>query len=175
MDLDDIWYEVRQEAIERPDNFPKIGRLLLILQDHGELDVPGFVRVTGIERRTCYHFLQIAKTVEHLHIPDEQQLSIGWTKMSIICPELDASNMTALLEAAEKLTVRELKAFVAGEPVPGPARCVLLYFRPKEFVVFETVLSKHGYDTLHPSPEARVAALMKALTNDSTSGRGRLR
>ena len=49
-----------------------------------------------------------------------------------------------MLKLAEKHTAQELKLLVRGKTVPRDVRCVLMYFTPHQYRVFEKAVLQHG-------------------------------
>ncbi len=98
----------------------------------------------GISVRTAYYLANLFDRYRYLRIPSSRLSEIGWTKLQIIGPYINKSNCEQLLSLAEENTTRELALLMQNEVSQPGTRCVILYFAPDDYVLFEAALISHG-------------------------------
>lgn len=96
---------------------------------------------------------------------DENRLhTVGWTKLTVLADHIDATNRDQLLDLAEECTVRELSILMRdGVPVDGE-RCVLLYFEPEAYQMFEQAIMAFGGKKVGRGLVNKEAALIQLIS-----------
>lgn len=160
-------YKAYDDAIELAskfeENFVELGRRLRLLQDNNQNLFKGVCAKTGLDLRKDYYLVSMARQIDKLPIPDEQLIAIGWTKASAIGMYLTKANWKELIKLAEQHTVRDLKIIMSGgKPIPN-ARCVLLYFKPRQYDLFAKAVLQHGGQASGSGLTNTVPALMKII------------
>jgi len=90
---------------------------------------------------------------------------IGWTKLSLVAPHVDADNVLELLNMAEVLTAYELKMYLRGEMLAPDTRAVVVYLDKEQYAVFESAVLKAGAMKHAHGLVNKEAALIRALTS----------
>jgi hypothetical protein len=149
---------------DQPDeNFLPLGRILSQLRAEDPSRFHGFIKLSEVSRRKAYYLVAVARAFEGLDVPDARLAAIGWTKLQIIAPHVDAANLEGLLKLAETETVRELRRALSGLESQGKTRCVLLYFTLDEYAVIEKALVAHGAGKVGKALVDKEAALLKLV------------
>ena len=127
-----------------PDKFLDLGRVLWQLQDRDPELFQKFVAKTGIGRRKAYYLVEISRTFEPLEVSRARVHDLGWTKVQLIGKHVTQDNVEELLKLAENSSANELERAMSGKKPLGNARCVLMYFSPKQYDELEDALVRHG-------------------------------
>jgi hypothetical protein len=160
-EIDKAYEDALQLAFKMEDNFLALARKLRFLQDHNPNLFKEVCFKSGTDSRKAYYLTRISRQIEKLRIPDQQLIDVGWTKVEVIGPHLTKENWKQLVMLARENTVRNLKIVMeGGKPVPG-TRCVLLYFKPRQYEVFAKAILQHGG---HPNGQG-LANTQRALLN----------
>ena len=126
------------------DNFLELGKSLRRLQDHDPELFQQFVASANIGRRKAYYLVEVSRIFDPLTVPRARLRKIGWTKLQLIGKHVTPNNLDALLHLAEECNAKELERLMRGEKPLGNARCVLMYFSPKQYDELEDALVQHG-------------------------------
>jgi hypothetical protein len=127
-----------------PDKFLDLGRVLRQLQGHDPDLFQKFVAKTGIGGRKAYYLVEISRTFEPLQVSRARLHDLGWTKVQLIGKHVTQDNVEELLKLAENTSANELERLLSGKKPLGNARCVLMYFSPKQYDELEDALVRHG-------------------------------
>jgi hypothetical protein len=127
-----------------PDKFLDLGRALRQLQDRDPELFQKFVAKTGIGRRKAYYLVEISRTFEPLQVSRARLHDLGWTKVQLLGKHVTQDNVEELLKLAEDTSANELERVLSGKKSLGNARCVLMYFSPKQYDELEDALVGHG-------------------------------
>ena len=126
------------------DNFLELGKSLRQLLDRDPDLFQEIVKKTNLGRRKAYYLVEVSRTFDPLPIPRSRLRKIGWTKLQLIGKHLDGDNTEELLQLADKTNAKELERLMRGEKPLGKARCVVMYFSPKQYAELEEMLVKYG-------------------------------
>lgn len=126
------------------DNFLELGKSLRRLQDHDPELFHQFVASANFGRRKAYYLVEVSRIFDPLTVPRAKLRKIGWTKLQLIGKHVTPNNLDALLHLAEECNAKELERLMRGEKPLGNARCVLMYFSPKQYDELEDALVQHG-------------------------------
>jgi hypothetical protein len=102
------------------------------------------VASANIGRRKAYYLVEVSRIFDPLTVPRARLRKIGWTKLQLIGKHVTPNNLDALLHLAEECNAKELERLMRGEKPLGNARCVLMYFSPKQYDELEDALVQHG-------------------------------
>jgi len=111
-------------------------------RDPGEFRI--FINESGLSRRKAYYLLKIGQRIDQAALPIVRLRKIGWTKLEVIGDHLTRHSAAELLKLAEENTTHDLKSLMRGEKTKPNARCVLMYFSPKQYEEFESAVLEHG-------------------------------
>ena len=135
--------ELKQKAKAWALRQDKNVELAECLQKIYKIDRAEFGTLLGKPRlgsRKAYYLRKIGEQVERGKFSKARLRKIGWTKLQVI-----GHNLTErMLKLAEKNTTQKLKLLVRGEIVPRDVHCVLMYFTPHQYRVFEEAVLLHG-------------------------------
>lgn len=145
-------------------DFFDVARLLLELRQSDTEQFLKTAKSLGIGLRKAYYLTQVAQAFQGLAVSNERLRRIGWTKLSIISPHVNAKNLKKLLAQAEAHPVHELKAILHMKGLPPDTHCVLFYLSNLEFDLLATVLEAHGAKRMGRTLKGKEAALIEALT-----------
>ena len=126
------------------DTFLELAKSLRQLQDRDGDLYKKVVAKSGLGSRKAYYLVAISRWFEHLPTPRSRLRAIGWTKLQIIGPAVTDKNWEQLLTAAENSSAAQLKSIVKGEKPVENAHCVLMYFTPEQYAIFEQALLANG-------------------------------
>src|SRR3546814_9583906 len=96
------------------DHFLEAARYLREIQDEHPDDFVSVAKNLGIGRRKAYHLAQVNRSFHALDIKVDRLRRIGWTKLALLAPHIDANNAGDWLKLAEGVTAHELKMHVRG-------------------------------------------------------------
>jgi hypothetical protein len=157
-------YEKALELFAKvPDNFLDLGRALRQLQDRDLELFQKFVAKTGIGRRKAYYLVEISRTFEPLEVSRARVHDLGWTKVQLIGKHVTQDNVEELLKLAENSSANELERAMSGKKPLGNARCVLMYFSPKQYDELEGALVRHGGVRRGRGVENKEEAMLKMV------------
>lgn len=146
-------------------NFIEAARYLRDAQEETPELFEEVVKLTGIGMRKAYYLAEIDRRFRKLGVDRNRLRAIGWTKLQIIGRHIDKINLEELLSLAETHTAYELNSLMRGEQPHPETRCVVHYFTPEQFEVFEkSVLANGGVKSgrgLLDKEEALAKALSK--------------
>jgi hypothetical protein len=145
------------------DNFLKLAKELLALQD-AKPDI--FLKVAdlaGLSRRKAYALARISRQFDDLGVPEARLYAVGWTKLQVIGRYLTEDNAEQLLLLAEQNTVYELESLLRGETPVEDARVMLLYLVPKDYEHLKAKLIEHGAVNSGKGLLKKEAALMALI------------
>ena len=157
-------YEKALELFAKaPDKFFDLGRALRQLQDRDLELFQKFVAKTGIGRRKAYYLVEISRTFDPLQVPRARLHDLGWTKVQLLGKHVTKDNVEELLNLAEKTSANELERVQSGKKPLGNARCVLMYFSPKQYDELEDALLRHGGERSGRGVENKEEAMIKMV------------
>jgi len=146
-------------------SFLKAAKFFRSLQDHAPSEFGPVARLVGVGKRKAYYLAQVDRVFSTLGVEDLRLEALGWTKLKVLADHIDQSNCAQLLELAETSTARQLKFFVSDKlPVQGE-KCVVLYFSPSQYAVFEQVVLDFGGEKAGKALLKKEVALIKALAS----------
>ncbi len=126
------------------DNFLELGRALLQLLDLDPVLFRQLATNTNLGLRKTYDLIEVSRTFEPLAIPRERLRKIGWPKLQFIARHVAPNTLDGLLQLAEDSTEKELECCMRGKKPLGNARCVLMYFSPKDYADLDHAIEKRG-------------------------------
>lgn len=145
------------------DSFLRIAKYFREIQDFAPEKFEEVAKLVGISRRRAFYFAKIDRAFTSLGIDENRLCAIGWTKLTLLADHITATNRDQLLDLAEECTVRELSVLMRdGVPADGE-RCVLLYFEPPAYELFEQAVLAFGGKKVGRGLVNKEAALAKAL------------
>lgn len=125
------------------DKFLELARHLRALQETDPAGFSSVVESTTIGRRRAYYLVSISPAFDGLPVSDARLESIGWTKLQVLTPHVDADNVGDLLDLAEGATAYELQG--AAEDLPrAEEHCVLLRMTKADYARFLDVMVAFG-------------------------------
>lgn len=86
------------------DHFLEAARYLREIQDEQPENFVSVAKSLGIGPRKAYHLAQIDRSFHALGIAPDRLRRIGWTKLSLLAPHIDADTANELLTLAEAVT-----------------------------------------------------------------------
>ncbi len=173
LSTDDIYEKAITMAKNVEDNFLDLGRQLRQLQDRDPEKFQEIIQKTDLGRRKAYYLVEVSKTFDPLPISRARLRKLGWTKCQIIGRYANKDNVEEMVELAENMSARQLEKRLKGEdPVPN-ARCVLMYFSPKDYDDLEEALIANGA-VRNPKTarglQGKEEALMKIIRKATLAG-----
>ncbi len=144
LSTEDLYEKALNLALNVEDNFLEAGKALRQLLDR---DPAMFQKIIGKDphkRRRAYYLVEVSRVFDALPIPRSRLRKIGWTKLQLIGKHIDADNLEEMLTLAENSNAKELERILRGEKPLGNARCVLMYFSPKQYDELEAALVENG-------------------------------
>ena len=146
------------------DHFLEIANHLREVQDMSPNDFQNVIKQLKIGTRKGYALAKIDRAFHNLGIPRERLRKLGWTKLALLSPYVNADNVEQLLSLAEQIRAHDLKLTLRGEEVDPEGRLIVLYLRKEELELLEEVLSAHGAVRYRPHAwYHKEEALMRAL------------
>lgn len=145
--------------------FLRAAKFFRDLQDHAPSEFGPVANLVGVGKRKAYYLAQVHRVFSELGVDKKRLEALGWTKLKVLVHRIDESNCDQLLELAETCTARQLRFFVRDKlPVSGE-KCVVLYFTPSQYAVFEGAVLDHGGEKAGKGLLRKEAALIKALAS----------
>jgi hypothetical protein len=144
LSTDDLYEKALGLSSNVDDNFLELARSLRQLLDRDPELFKKVIDKTNLGSRKAYYLVNISKVFDPLPVHKPRLRALGWTKLQVLVPHINEGNIEGMLELAENNTTTQLKALVKGETPPKDAHCVLMYFSPKDFKIFEEALVTHG-------------------------------
>lgn len=126
------------------DHFLEAARYLREIQDEHPDEFVAIAKDLGIGRRKAYHLAQLDRSFHALGIAPDRLRRIGWTKLSLLAPYVDADNVHELLKLAEAVTAHELKMHLRGHAIDPDTRAVVMYLDKAQFEIFEKAILTAG-------------------------------
>jgi hypothetical protein len=126
------------------DKFFELGRSLRQLLDRDPGLFQQIVKKSRLGRRKAYYLVEVSRKFEPPPIGRARLKKIGWTKLQIIGHHVTKDNVEELVSLAEQLKTKQLEREMQGKEPITDARCVLMYFTPKQYAEFEHALLKNG-------------------------------
>ena len=157
-------------SLDVEDNFLDLARALRQLQDRDQEMFMKSLKKSGMGTRKAYYLINIARQFDGLTVPKARLRRIGWTKLQVLGPYVTAQNLEELLVMAENLSTMALKTALRGDDPRANSHCVLMYFSPEQYSVFETALVKAGAQKNGKSISDKETALIKLLDPVAKSG-----
>lgn len=139
--IDSTSSQVRQHL---EDDFITAGQ---VLKDARELMPHAFrqiVEATGISLRKAYYLIQIQQDFGPYQISPARLKSVGWTKLAMIGPHLNGSNLEQLLALANQYTTHQLAIALAGQFPPPETKVLQIYLTPEAYKVVAKALITFG-------------------------------
>jgi hypothetical protein len=145
--LMDVAKHLRQALDDRPDEFLTVAKQL------------------GIAKRKAYYFVEIDRAFADLKIDNRRLNRIGWTKLRLVSPHINARNSERLLKLAEENSTYGLARLMNNDVVDAGTKvhAVLLRLSPEQYDVFRDVLETHGAKVTGGGLSDKEQALTKAL------------
>jgi hypothetical protein len=125
------------------------------------------ISALGLHLETAEQIAAVTRPFRALPIDDATLGRIGWPRLRLISPRIDADNWRDLVQAAQTCSLEELRALVQQGATGSNHRTVLLTFTAEQHAVFESVLLDHGAERKPDGLAGREAALMAALSKAS--------
>jgi len=141
---DDLYDKAVSLASDFDDNFLELAKTLRQLQARDPERYKQAVAKGKVGHRKAYYLLNIAEWFGSVTVPKSRLRAIGWTKLMVIGPHVNEHNIEELLALAEALSTAQLKSHVKGVDPATNSHCVLMYFSPEQYGVFEQALVQAG-------------------------------
>ena len=147
-DLMDVAHHLGKVLGDTPDEFLTVAKQL------------------GIARRKAYYYVEIDRAFAKLQVDSRRLNRIGWTKLRLVSPHVNARNCERLLKLAEENSTYGLARLMNNNEVDAGAKvhAVLLHLTPEQYEVFRDVLEAHGAKATGGGLSEKEQALIKALT-----------
>ena len=139
-----LYAKLIELAADHENNFLEIGKLLRVAQEENPASFQNLLEIPDIGRRRGYCLIQVEKAFAPFNVDKSRLIKIGWSKLVIIAPVIDAENLEMWLTLAEGNTSRQLQAMLHNESLPANARVVLLYLKPKEYARYRKAMLEYG-------------------------------
>lgn len=97
-----------------------------------------------VSRRRAYYLLDIRERFRPFMRDAARLRAIGWTKLKVLAPAINAENASDLFAMAETMSAHKLGQALRGADVSSKLRCVLLYLTPEQHDLYERVILTHG-------------------------------
>lgn len=130
-------------AAQADDRFIDLGRALRALQEIDQAAFSALLDATAIGRRRGYYLVSISRAFDGLPVADARLAAIGWTKLQIIAPHVDADILAELLAVAENCTAHELQGLADDMP-RVEEHCVLLRMTKADYGLFVSAMVAYG-------------------------------
>jgi hypothetical protein len=144
-DVMDVAHHLRQVLDDKPDEFLTIAKQL------------------GIARRKAYYYVEIDRAFAELQADNRRLNRVGWTKLRLISPHINARNCERLLKLAEENSTYGLARLMNNDEADAKMHAVLLHLTPEQYEVFRDVLEAHGAKATGGGLSEKEQALTKAL------------
>jgi hypothetical protein len=146
-DLMDVAHYLRGVLDGRPDEFLTVAKQL------------------GIAKRKAYYFVEIDRAFTKLGVDSRRLNRVGWTKLRLVSPHINARNCERLLKLAEENSSYSLARLMNNENVDAGTKvhAVLLHLSPEQYEVFRDVLEAHGAKAAGGGLSEKEQALTRAL------------
>jgi len=147
------------------DNFMEVARHLQQVLDSRPDDFLTVAKQFGVSKRKAYYLVEIDKAFDKLKVDHRRLNRIGWTKLRLIAPEINARNCEELLRLAEDKSAYDLARLVTDDQADPDAKVhsVLLYLSSDQYEVFRDVLEAHGAKVTSSGISEKEQALTRAL------------
>ena len=156
----ELYARAKDLAKDFDDNFLELGKTL------AQLTSDSFRKMyqsTNLGRRKAYYLVEIWDKFHGLPVPKAKLKEVGWTKLTLLAKHVTKENAAELLDVALGLSNKQLGAYLAGKKVEDNARCVLMYFSPKQYAVLEKTILANGGEKNGRGLTNKEEALIKAL------------
>ncbi len=146
-DLMDVAHHLRQVLDDKPDEFLAVARQL------------------GIAKRKAYYFVEIDRAFAEFKVDSRRLDRIGWTKLRLVSPHINARNCERLLKLAEENSTYSLARLMNNDKVEAGTKvhAVLLHLSAEQYEVFREVLEAHGAKATGSGLSEKEQALTRAL------------
>lgn len=146
-DLMDVARHLREVLDDKPDEFLTVAKQL------------------GIAKRKAYYFAEIDRAFTELKVDSRRLNRIGWTKLRLVSPHINARNCDRLLKLAEENSTYGLARLMNNNEADAGTKvhAVLLHLTPQQYEVFRDVLEAHGAKAIGGGLSDKEQALTKAL------------
>lgn len=104
----------------------------------------GIISRAEISRRRAFYLLEVREQFRPYMRSAARLRAIGWTKLKVLAPAINAENADDLLAMAETMSAQQLGGVLRGADVSSKARCVLLYLTPEQHDLYEQAILDHG-------------------------------
>ena len=167
MSIEELYDRVLALSSNVEDTFLELGRSLRRLLDRDPGLSQQIVKKGRLGRRKAYYLVEVSRKFEPLPISRARLKKVGWTKLQIIGQHVTKDNVEELVSLAEQLKTKQLERKMHGEEPLNNARCVFMYFSPKQYAELEEALLKNGGERsgrgIVGKEEALINALRKAV------------
>jgi hypothetical protein len=167
MSIEELYDRVLALSSNVEDTFLELGRSLRRLLDRDPDLFQQIVKKGRLGRRKAYYLVEVSRKFEPLPISRARLKKVGWTKLQIIGQHVTKDNVEELVSLAEQLKTKQLERKMQGDEPLNNARCVLMYFSPKQYAELEEALLKNGGERsgrgIVGKEEALINALRKAV------------
>lgn len=146
-DLMDVAHHLGKVLGDRPDEFLTVAKQL------------------GIAKRKAYYFVEIDRAFTKLKVDSRRLNRIGWTKLRLLSPHINARNCERLLKLAEENSTYGLARLMNNDEVDAGTKvhAVLLYLTGEQYEVFRDVVEAHGAKAIGGGLSEKEQALTRAL------------
>ncbi|WP_429910800.1 hypothetical protein [Glycocaulis sp.] len=117
----------------------------------------------GLDPETAEQIAAVTRPFRALPIDDATLGRIGWARLRLISPRVDAENWRDLVKVAQACSLEGLRALLQQGVTGRDRRTVLMTFSAEQYAVFESVLLAHGAECEAGALSGREAALLAAL------------
>lgn len=147
------------------DNFMDVARRLRQVFDDRPDEFFAVARQLGVAKRKAYYLVEIDRAFAELKADRRRLNRIGWTKLRLISPHINARNCEELLRLAEDNSAYDLTRLMGKDPVEADAEVhtVLLRMSRDQYQVLREVLEAHGAKVTSNGISEKEQALTRAL------------
>lgn len=166
--LDEMTEEVIELAKQGDAKFLQIARILRELSDtlaagpgpDKQKPLEDCLKKAKIGRRRAFYLIEIDRVYGQMPVPKKRLAAIGWTKLGLMAKYVEPDHADAWLAFAEKSTVEQLKAFLAGKDLPSHTLTFKLS-NQQYSIIAGTLLANGAYLTSGAGLANKEAALTK--------------
>lgn len=136
--------KISKMAARRGPDFFELADALATAKEAHPKAFEDIISLARVSRRRAYYLLEVRERFQPFMRDAARLRAIGWTKLKVLAPAIDAENAAELLTMAETQSAQKLSRALHGADVSSTSRCVLLYLTPEQHDLYERVILAHG-------------------------------
>lgn len=160
---EELYSRAKELSKDFDDSFLDLGKALSQLKKQSRDMFRKLYQSTNLGRRKAYYLVEVYEAFRGLPVSRAKLKQVGWTKLQQLGSYVDKDNVVEMLDMAIEMSSKQLAAHLKGEKFADNARCVLMYFSPKQYEVLEQTVLAHGGMKKGRGLENKEDALITAL------------